>query len=393
MAGDELFNELSIDGIGSFFSSMLNSNEFILMVLVISFWVLFYGIFTLALRKSPLVGGDASHLKLAKIISGTLSAIIVLSSLVLAPPEGIIEFAQRIAYRFNFIFAAILAIVIFMVFKGLLSSEDKKVQYYGGFFGLTMALYLFGSLAPKNGTAYYAKLLGLIGIIILLIVAGKYILTHFGFGGKSKGSGRGGDGGGKKEKTFDEEMDEIIDIDDEAEQEKKFKKKIQRDKNDLSERWDKSEKRSQIVTEKVEYFYTYMKSLLRRVKTDGEIVEEFASRHARGARRRPVDRSDVEREIEKILVSRELARVLSLAKSIVREVRLVEEEIDELDKYTPDPKTYKKKATRKIGEITGDLDKLERDIDKLEKDYSSLVGEAEREFGGDTINAEFRVSS
>ena len=148
---------------------ILKDRNIVLFVLMFAFWMLFYGIFRISTFKlTHLFGDDPASKKLSKIISGTLSAIIVLGSLAIVPPEKIIERAIRIMSVFNTLFIIFLALIIFLVFKFFLfSKEDESIKNLGSFIGALLALYIIGSLT-ENELLYS---LSFMAAFVLLIYA------------------------------------------------------------------------------------------------------------------------------------------------------------------------------------------------------------------------------
>ncbi len=181
---------LSIDEIGKTFASILNDDNLSLLILAGAFWILFYGVFVLAFKKSPFAKGeDNKHL--IKIISGSLSAIIVLASLVVA--DNVLEYAKNVMGSFNFIFAAVISVIVFIVFKYLLHDESKKVQYQAGLWGLLASTYLFSSISLHSTplTKAARDISGIIMFILLLYAIFQVFVYAKGmFSGFS-----GGDGG------------------------------------------------------------------------------------------------------------------------------------------------------------------------------------------------------
>jgi len=156
------------------FVQIIQNGDVVLGVLLVAFWLLFYGVFSISLLKTKLLGDDPASKKLAKVISGTLAAIIVLGSLAFLPPEQMLARARAIMGAFNVVFAVILSILVYLLFKFLLLREESSgTNEFASWLGALMALYFLSSIAQATWLVTIATL----GIIILFVIAGWRLLT------------------------------------------------------------------------------------------------------------------------------------------------------------------------------------------------------------------------
>lgn len=154
-----------LTGFATNFVQIVENENIVLGALLVAFWLLFYGILSISISRTRLLGDDAASRKLGKIIAGTLAAIIVLGALAFYPPGDIITRAREIMSAFNVMFAVLIAIIIYLVFKYLLFSEENpefNELASGG--GALMALYFLSSIAT-NTFLVTVSTLGIFAII------------------------------------------------------------------------------------------------------------------------------------------------------------------------------------------------------------------------------------
>jgi predicted permease len=249
----------------SFFKGFLNivgNKDVSLGALLVAFWILFYGVFTLSLKKMRFGGDHDPNNKLVRLISGTLSAVIVLGSLIVVPRGRMVEYAQQVMGAFNVVFAAILSIVIFFVFRGLMSTEDPSVKNQAGLWGLLISLFLFGSLGQGGELGYWAQTLSWVGLW-LLFAYGVYYIWNNAFG-SDDGSGVGSDLG--SDPNFQRDLDNISDIEDDDARAKAVEKRVdkrvhkaERDFAKLKKSFKNIEKKLAEQLELVEYITPFVK--------------------------------------------------------------------------------------------------------------------------------------
>jgi len=370
-----MVQEFSIDEASRLIVNLLGSDNFVLIAMILAFWILFYGIFTLAIKKAPFVGDDPSHLKLAKIISGTLSAIIVLSSLAFTPPGGMIEYAKQIASRFNFLFAVILSILIFFLFKGLLNSEDKKVQYYGGFWGLIISFYLFGTLAPDSGLASIGRTFGTLGFFVLILTTIIYFGKHL--GGFKFGSGSSG-GGGDWTKKFEE----LEDMDDEKKKEKKFKDLVDEEKEEYKEKVEELEDNFKTIYRMVDGAIQSLSKFIHRLDKKANRVRRSMSGGYYGRAEEYEGLSEEEKE-QWENASKRIHEFETLKETKVEALsylfQTLYNKINQLDRRVGKPKDYPKKAKPRKDKIDDLFIKIETSLDNVDREYMRLAGETNRD--------------